>query len=153
MAALNYFYGIKKRILSEKIFGIYSHLIVEPHPLLSGLSQGFIAPHARYAEMDKTQIIENPHLSINSVDDNGHLFMVSAIDKPEQNFIFSHIEYGRNGLKDEYQREIAAHPDREYKKPENYSMSHPLFQWQDTQKIIFNNWLKEVKKSKLVLNK
>lgn len=153
MVAMNYFYGIEKRVLPEKIFGIYSHLIIEPHPLLNGLSQGFIAPHARYAEMDKKQIMQNPRLTINSIDDNGHLFMVSAKDKPEQNFIFSHIEYDRNGLRDEYQREIAAHPDRHYKKPENYSLSTPLFQWQDTQKIFFNNWLKEVESNKLVLNK
>lgn len=70
--------------------------------------------------------------------------------KPEQNFIFSHIEYGRTGLRDEYQREIAAHPDRHYKN--NYSMSSPLFQWKDTQKTFFDNWLKQVEKSKLVLN-
>ena len=120
MAAMNYFYGIKKRILAEKIFGIFPHLIIQPHPLLNGLSQGFITPHARYAEMDKEQIMQDPRLVINSVDDNGHLFMVSSKEKPEQNFIFSHIEYGRNGLRDEYRREIAAHPDRHYKKPENY---------------------------------
>ena len=47
MAALNYFYGIKKKILAEKIFGVFPHLITEPHPLLSGLSQGFMAPQAR----------------------------------------------------------------------------------------------------------
>lgn len=153
MVAMDYFYDIKKIILKEKIFGIYPHLIIEPHPLLSGLSQGFIAPHARYAEMDKTQIMLDPRLTINAVDDNGHLFMVSSTTKPEQSFVFSHIEYGRYGLRDEYQREIAAHPDRHYKKPENYSLSNPLFQWQDTQKIFFDNWLKEVQKSKLVLDK
>ena len=152
MAAMNYFYGIRKRILAEKIFGIFPHLIIEPHPLLDGLSQGFIVPHARYAETDKEQIMQDPRLVINSVDDNGHLFMISSEEKPEQNFIFSHIEYGRTGLRDEYQREIAAHPDRHYKKPDNYSMSSPLFQWKDTQKTFFDNWLKQVEKSKLVLN-
>lgn len=153
MAALDYFYDIKKHGLTEKIFGIFPHLIIESHPLLTGLSQGFIAPHARYAEMDKAQIMQDPRLTINSVDDNGHLFMVSSIEHPEQNFIFSHIEYNRNGLKKEYEREIAAHPERHYKKPENYSLSNPLFQWKDTQKIFFNNWLNQVKKSKLVLDK
>lgn len=53
--------------------------------------------------MDKTQIMQDPRLIINSVDDNGHLFMVSSLEKPEQNFIFSHIEYGRKGLKKEYE--------------------------------------------------
>ncbi len=58
MAAMNYFYGIRK-----------------------GLSQGFIAPHAHYAKMDKEQIMQDPRLVINSVDDNGHLFMVSSKEK------------------------------------------------------------------------
>ncbi|GAA2952222.1 homoserine O-acetyltransferase/O-succinyltransferase family protein [Lactobacillus kefiranofaciens] len=151
MVALNHFYGIQKQILSEKIFGIYPHLIIAPHPLLDRLSQGFIAPHARYAEMDKKQILQNPHLVINAVDDNGHLFMVSNPDKPEQSFIFSHIEYDQNGLKDEYQREVAAHPERNYKKPANYNMAAPLFQCRNTQQIFFTNWLKQVKQNKLVL--
>lgn len=51
MGAMNYFYDIKKRILAEKILGIFPHLIIKPHPLLNGPSQGFITPHARYAEI------------------------------------------------------------------------------------------------------
>ena len=153
MVALDYFYDIQKRILAEKIFGTFPHLIIEPNSLLNGLSQGFIAPHARYAEMDKAQTMQDPRLTINSVDDNDHLFMVSSLTKPEQNFVFSHIEYDREGLKKEYEREIAAHPERHYKRPENYSLSAPLFQWKDTQKIFFDNWLTQVKKSKLVLDK
>ena len=153
MVALDYFYDIQKRILAEKIFGTFPHLIIEPNSLLNGLSQGFIAPHARYAEMDKAQTMQDPRLTINSVDDNGHLFMVSSLTKSEQNFVFSHIEYDREGLKKEYEREIAAHPERHYKRPENYSLSAPLFQWKDTQKIFFDNWLTQVKKSKLVLDK
>lgn len=51
MVALDYFYDIQKRILAEKIFGTFPHLIIEPNSLLNGLSQGFIAPHARYAEI------------------------------------------------------------------------------------------------------
>ena len=62
------------------------------------------------------------------------------------------IPFLHSGLRDEYQREVAAHPDRHYKKPDNYSMSSPLFQWKDTQKTFFDNWLKQVEKSKLVLN-
>lgn len=152
MAAMNYFYGIEKRILPEKIFGVFSHLITNQNLLLNGLSQGFIAPHARYAEMDKEQIMQDSRLSINAIDDGGHLFMVSANDHPERNFIFSHIEYGKNSLRDEYNREIKAHPDRKYKKPEHYSLTSPLFQWQNTQNTFFNNWFEEVKKSKLILD-
>ena len=108
MVALDYFYDIQKRILAEKIFGTFPHLIIEPNSLLNRLSQGFIAPHARYAEMDKAQTMQDPRLTINSVDDNGHLFMVSSLTKPEQNFVFSHIEYDREGLKKEYERLINA---------------------------------------------
>lgn len=152
MAALNYFYDIEKIILNEKVFGVFPHLITEPHPLLNGLSQGFLAPHARYAEMNKKQIMQDERLTINAIENDGHLFMVSAKDYPERNFVFSHIEYGRYGLKKEYEREIAAHPDRNYKKPVNYSLSDPSFQLKEAQKIFFDNWLDEVKKSKLVLN-
>ena len=49
MVAANYFYGVDKYLLNQKLFGVYSQVILENSPLLEGLSDGFLAPHARYA--------------------------------------------------------------------------------------------------------
>lgn len=152
MAALNHFYGIKKLQLPKKIFGIYPNQIVQPHLLLKGLPSGFLAPHARYAEMDRAQIAHDPRLQINSLTDSNHLLLVTSPPFPERTFLFAHLEYGPNALLKEYQREIAAHPEKNYQKPENYFLDEknkfPEFTWAQTQKVFFKNWLKKLIKEK-----
>lgn len=152
MAALNYFYGIKKLQLPKKIFGIYPNQIVQPHTLLKDLPNSFLAPHARYAEMDRLQIAQDSRLQINSLTDSKHLLLVTSPPFPERTFLFAHLEYGQNALLKEYKREVAAHPEKHYQKPENYfsreTPNIPEFKWEDTQKIFFRNWLKKLIKEK-----
>ncbi|QNQ81657.1 homoserine O-succinyltransferase [Lactobacillus sp. PV037] len=152
MAALNYFYGIKKVPLSQKIFGIYPNEILKAHPLLAGLSKDFLAPHARYADMDIEQIAQDPRLEINSLSKNRNLLLVTSPPYPERTFLFAHLEYGRNALRKEYQREINAHPERNYQKPENYfsreTPNLPEFKWKNTQEHFFKNWINELIKEK-----
>lgn len=154
MAAMNYFYGTNKKDLPEKIFGVFSHKINHCNNLLAGISSGFLAPHARYEEMDKAQIEQNSDLRIDAEDENGNLFLVTAPQNPERIFLFSHLEYDRPALLEEYQREVAAHPENTYKKPENYfldekNMQEPQFKWEKTQKRFFFNWLNQVSNSTL----
>lgn len=154
MAAMNYFYGTKKKNLPEKIFGVFPHQINYQNGLLAGINSGFLAPHARYEEMDKTQIEKNPDLRINAEDENGNLFLVTAPKNPERVFLFSHLEYDQPALLEEYQRETAAHPENTYKKPENYfldekNMQEPQFKWEKIQKLFFFNWLNQVSDSTL----
>lgn len=149
MAAMNHFYGIKKEMLPKKLFGVYPHEITGKNELLANLADDFLAPHARYAEMNHEEIVNDPRLQVDAVTDHGALFLVSAVDHPEQTFLFSHMEYDRDALLKEYQREVAAHPEDDYQKPENYflnskTMSDPIFSWEKTQKIFFYNWLKKV---------
>lgn len=147
MAALNHFYGIHKVMLPEKLFGIYPHQIFYQDDLLKDIPQGFLAPHARYAEMNHEEIARDPRLILDAKTDNGDLFSVSAIDKPEQNFVFSHLEYDKDALLNEYKREIEAHPEKTYKKPENYSMTNPSFNWKNVQEQFFTNWLNKIDKA------
>lgn len=152
MAALNYLYNIGKHELPEKVFGIFPEKILKPSPLLTGIRQNFLAPHARYWESNRDEIEENPELEINAVSDEGHLFLVTAPDHPHQSFLFSHLEYGRRGLLKEYQREREAHPDRFYKKPENYlldpdNLAEPQYQWEGVRRQFFDNWIKQIIKN------
>lgn len=148
MIALNHFYGIHKVMLPEKLFGIYPHKIFYQDDLLKNIPNGFLAPHARYAEMNHEEIARDARLILDAETDNGALFSVSAIDKPEQNFIFSHLEYDKAALANEYEREITAHPEKTYKKPENYSLTNPIFNWKNTQQEFFKNWLNKVDQAK-----
>lgn len=149
MIAMNYFYGIGKHNLTEKFFGVYPHCIKQPNQLLTGLKPDFLAPHARYTEMNHEEIATEPDLIVNATTDTGKLFLVTSQKHPERNFVFSHMEYDRDGLLKEYQRETHAYPERAYKKPQNYLIlkdgeEQPTFAWQNNQKIFFYNWIKQI---------
>lgn len=152
MAALNYFYDIQKIALPSKIFGIYPNEIEKMHPLLNGLKDNFLAPHARYADMNIKQIAQDSRLEINALSKSGQLLLVTSPSYPERTFLFAHLEYGKNALLKEYQRETAAHPEKEYQKPENYfsreTPNLPEFKWKAAQKLFFENWIKKLVKEK-----
>lgn len=152
MAALNYLYGIRKSPLPEKLFGVYHTNIIHPNNLLHRIDDGFLAQHARYTEMDKAQIIQDPRLQINAETENGDLFLVSAKEHPEQNFLFAHLEYGKDALLKEYQREIAAHPEINYKKPVNQNLLAIDPSWKIAQQRFFYNWLKQISNKKVNQN-
>ncbi|KRM96778.1 Homoserine O-succinyltransferase [Liquorilactobacillus aquaticus DSM 21051] len=150
MAALNYFYGIQKNMMPTKVFGIYPNVIHSESALLQNFHDGFLAPHARYAEMDHQQIAEQEALTILASDMKDRLTLVEAAEE-SQTFLFSHLEYDKEALLKEYQREIAAYPENEESlvKPEHYfkypeKMEEPIFSWEDTQRRFYDNWLKKV---------
>ncbi|MBB1079350.1 homoserine O-succinyltransferase [Limosilactobacillus sp. STM2_1] len=150
MAAANYLYDIPKHQLSEKIFGVFHNYFEHNDPLLAGLPNGFLAPHARYAELDLAKITNDHRLIVNAVTESNHLFSFRTRDA-KQYFLFSHLEYGRDALLKEYLRERNAHPGVEYLKPQNYfrdplHMKDPKFSWEATQRIFFDNWLHTVAK-------
>ncbi|WP_334332285.1 MULTISPECIES: homoserine O-acetyltransferase/O-succinyltransferase family protein [unclassified Companilactobacillus] len=151
MAALNRIYNIQKKLLPHKVFGIFQNQILKPSPLLDNISDNFPAPHARYAEMDHEQIQSNPNLMIEATSENGLLTLVSAKNR-HQTFIFSHLEYQKDGLDKEYRRELASpkvkHPFPAF----NYYSpldKKPMFSWKQTQQNFYQNWLQTVTEHKL----
>lgn len=151
MAAANYYYGIEKQMLTDKLFGIFEQEVCEKSTLLKGLPVNFKAPHARYAELNHEQISKNVNLEIKAVTKSGHLFLVESKVAP-QSFLFAHLEYGKDALTKEYQRELAAYPEKKdlLAKPKNYygdylNMENPIFSWEMTQNLFFKNWIGQIK--------
>lgn len=154
MLGMHYFYGIKKHKLKKKIFGVYHHCIVQASPLLANLSPGFLAPHARYAEMDCDEIFAERDLTVNATTYSGNLFLLSSLKHPERNFLFSHLEYDHDTLLKEYEKEKLAQSHQILQKPQNYLMRkgnqiQPTFAWEDNQRYFFTNWLEEVERLNL----
>ncbi|MFR0609366.1 homoserine O-acetyltransferase/O-succinyltransferase family protein [Limosilactobacillus mucosae] len=146
MAAANYLYGIEKRQLTQKYFGVFDNEILVETPVLNGLTVPFPAPHARYAELDHDQIRQTPELTINAMSCDNYLLSLTGSDN--QDFLFAHLEYDRLALLAEYQRETAAHPDRHYTLPKNYfkdsnKLTDPQFKWEKVQQLYFKNWLQK----------
>jgi len=151
MAALNRLNNINKRILPHKAFGVFQNQILAETAVLEGVSDNFPAPHARYAEMNHEQIMNDSTLKIDSVSENGLLTLVESTTK-HQSFLFSHLEYPKYGLDAEYHRELAspkvkgALPAINYYSPLDHK---PMFSWKQTQKTFYNNWLQTVNQHKL----
>jgi homoserine O-succinyltransferase len=148
MVALNLLYGIEKHLLPQKLFGVYPQEILHESSLLTGLKEGFLAPHARYAESNLSELRIHPDLVVQATTVRDELFLVQNKIQNEA-FLFSHLEYQASGLEDEYQREITGHPEIHYRRPEMDSgqtavLTATNFPWQDTQAKFFENWLKTV---------
>lgn len=141
MAALHSIYQVDKKVLPHKLFGVFPQQIINSSPLLTGLTNGFWAPHARYADSLQAQIRENPELEIKALNQTGQLFLVQN-RRGNETMLFSHLEYQSGSLQAEYQREIAAHPERTYRRPIN--LANQDFAWKQAQKIFFKNWLEQV---------
>lgn len=147
MIAANHLYGIEKRSLPQKYFGVFENLILNDTDVLNGFTDTFPAPHARYAELDHDQLKESTDLTVNAISTDGYLLSLTGTNN--QDFLFAHLEYDRMALWAEYQREINTHPERYYALPKNYFkndtlMLNPQFQWSAVQQRYFNNWLDKV---------
>jgi len=64
-AAMFHFYGIDKRLLPQKLTGVYPHEVIRPQsPIARGFDDYFEAPHSRYAEVPIADIEAQPELHI-----------------------------------------------------------------------------------------
>ena len=64
-AALYYFHGVHKRLLDEKVFGVFEHDVIRPYnPLMRGFDPVFYAPHSRHTEIDRLEVLEREELRI-----------------------------------------------------------------------------------------
>ena len=56
-AGFYHYYGINKRALPEKLFGVYTHKVSNRRiPLVRGFDDVFYAPHSRHTEVRKEDI-------------------------------------------------------------------------------------------------
>lgn len=145
MAALNYFYGIPKRALKEKLFGVFAHqkaVLNTPDPLMRGISEEFHMPHSRHSTIAKADVIKCPALKILSYSQRAGASIVASQDD-SQIFVLGHMEYDKDTLKREYERDLAKGLD--IRKPFNYFSDKECtkirMNWSSTSNLFYNNWL------------
>ncbi|MDO4326917.1 MAG: homoserine O-succinyltransferase [bacterium] len=143
-AGLYYHYGIKKYHMEKKLSGIYSHKVLNRKvPLVRSMNDYFYAPHSRYTEVRKEDIVKCPELQILAESDMAGVFLV--MDKQgKQIFIQGHPEYDRMTLNNEYHRDLKKGLDPEI--PYNYydhndPFSIPKLMWRNTGNTLYSNWL------------
>ena len=105
-AVLEFRYGQKRRPLSQKRWGVYSHRVVDKtHPLVAGVNTRFDVPHSRFNQVDEGQFIEaGLKILVESEEAGVHL----AVSPDGFRIIFcqGHPEYDAISLLKEYKREI-----------------------------------------------
>ena len=105
-AGLYYHYGIKKELLPRKLSGVYKHRVMNrKEPLVRGFDDVFMAPHSRYTQASRQQIIDNPRLKVLADSDEAGIYIVLG-DGGKEIFVMGHPEYDRLTLDQEYKRDI-----------------------------------------------
>jgi len=123
-ALLEFRYGLKRRPLPEKRWGVYPHRVVDKtHPLVTGVNTRFDVPHSRYNQVDRSQF-EQAGLEI--LVESGEAGVHLAVSEDGFRLVFcqGHPEYDANSLMKEYKREVGRYIFEglsEYPQlPENY---------------------------------
>ena len=64
-AGLYHHYGIQKRPLEQKLFGVFPHVTrIHYHPLTRGFDEEFLAPHSRHTTVWEDEVAACPQLEI-----------------------------------------------------------------------------------------
>lgn len=145
MAALNYFYGIPKHPLKYKLFGVFAHQKIqfpEPDPLMRGISDEFHVPHSRRSTVFSRDIAKHPELRPLCYSHKAGPAII-ATEGDRQIFVLGHMEYDRETLKNEYERDKEKGLD--IRPPRNYfvgnSRTKIRMNWASTANLFYNNWL------------
>ena len=143
-AGLYFHYGIEKRSLPEKLFGVFDHRVLKPNsPLFRGFDDVFQAPHSRYTEVYESDIRATPNLELLSVSGDAGVFAVKSVDS-RQFFITGHPEYDPDTLAKEYFRDrdkgLPIHVPYHYF-PDNDPSRPPIVRWRSAGQLLYTNWL------------
>lgn len=144
LAGLYHNYGIQKYPLDKKISGVYSHRVLNAkNPLMRGFDDIFYAPHSRYFEIRKNDILATEGLEILSESDECGVYIVMARNGREI-YITGHSEYAPLTLDAEYRRDLkkGLNPDI----PRHYYLDDdpqklPIVRWRSHANLLFSNWL------------
>lgn len=143
MAALHYFYGIQKYPLTRKLFGVFAHKKEQfsvPDPLMRGISDEFHICHSRHSTVRECDLRKDGRLKILAT---SHRAGASIACNPDhsQIFVLGHMEYDRETLKTEYERDLKK--GLPIQKPFAY-FAHDgsiKMNWSSTANLFYNNWL------------
>ncbi|MFN2745669.1 MULTISPECIES: homoserine O-acetyltransferase MetA [Bacillus] len=143
-AGLYHHYGIRKRKLAKKTFGVFEHRILEKNErLVRGFEEFYYVPHSRHTDINMDDLKAVPHLKVLSISDEAGVCLISSKDE-KQVFLTGHPEYDTDTLKEEYERDLARNLSID--PPVNYFKDGPdgavpVNRWKAHATLLFMNWL------------
>lgn len=143
-AGLYYHYGLKKRQMDHKVFGLFAHKVKNRKiPLVRGFDDVFIAPHSRHTEVAAADIHNCKALTVLAESDEAGVFLAMA-KEGRQIFVMGHPEYDRVTLDGEYKRDLSKGLPIDMPKgyyPEDNPENKPLLLWRSHANNLYTNWL------------
>jgi len=147
-AGLYHHYQIPKKLLRQKLSGVYSHTLNTRHPFLKGFAQNFKAPHSRWTAIDEDRLGQEPDLEVLAHSQEAGLHLVA--DKSNRHlFMLGHMEYEADTLAQEYERDLKKGMNPKLPAsyfPENNPHNMPPHSWAQDGERLFQNWLGQIKK-------
>ena len=143
-AALYHHYGLKKRLLPKKLFGLFYHEVKHRKvPLVRGFDDVFLSPHSRHTTVDSQDIHNVKEITVLAESDEAGVFLAIA-NEGKQIFVMGHPEYDRYTLHNEYMRDKNKGLDIEL--PKNYYEDDnctvkPNLMWRSHANNLYTNWL------------
>lgn len=143
-ASLYHFYGLQKKMLDHKLFGLFWHRVKKRKiPLVRGFDDMFLAPHSRHTDIPAADIHACEALTVLAESEEAGVFLTMA-DNGRRIFVMGHPEYDRVTLDGEYKRDLAKGlpidlPKNYY--PQNDPKETPLLMWRATANNLYTNWL------------
>ncbi|ESV54253.1 homoserine O-succinyltransferase [Streptococcus agalactiae LMG 14747] len=143
-AALYHQYGIQKFRLPEKLSGVYEQSVEDnSSQLFRGFDDTFKAPHSRHTDISETDILTKTSLQILAKGKEVGVSILASSDLREV-YSFGHLEYDRETLAKEFERDQAA--GKAPKLPVGYFKSdNPeegiLMRWSLAASTFFSNWI------------
>jgi homoserine O-succinyltransferase/O-acetyltransferase len=140
-------YGIPKKPLDQKLFGIFPHGVNERFsPLFRGFDDEFLAPQSRHTASDRNAIASEKTLTIQSETPETGVFIATAKEGREI-YVTGHLEYDPLTLDKEYRRDLEkglaiAVPKNYY--PGDDPSRLPVVRWRAHAHLFFSNWLNYV---------
>jgi homoserine O-succinyltransferase len=105
-AIVQHLYGIRRRPLGFKRWGVYQHKLTLPrHPLVHNMNSHFDAPHSRFNQIDRDQL-EACGLQVLAESDEAGVHLAVSPDHFRFVFFQGHPEYDGISLLKEYRREV-----------------------------------------------
>ena len=144
LGALWHLYGIPKKQLGAKLFGVFPQRLCDEYNFLTnGFDEVHNMPHSRHAAIDTGYLADHPELQVLSEGFSSGPALIATRDF-HQIYVTGHFEYGRDTLAQEYWRDF--HKGLPIRLPENYfpdddPENQPLFTWRAHANLLYRNWL------------
>ena len=143
-AGLYYHYGLKKRKLDKKMFGLFWHKVMNrKNPLVRGFDDYFLIPHSRHTAVLSEDIHQCKELTVLAESEEAGVLLCMS-EGGKEIYVMGHPEYDRYTLHKEYVRDkekgLPIDVPKNYY-PEDDDTQKPCLEWRAHCNILYSNWL------------